>query len=267
MYNLTGTQSGLSHGLPLCSKAVWPAIVSSSNSQYSSLPLCWAQCVCLSLLSWPLWMSSCQCACPTSLSRVTRLYPPPVSGILSFLFSSWGEPLLLPLLKLPGSTLLDVSALFFLLLLLKIAALHLVAATSLTTIMMIIMIISAGESGVADSNYMMQSMLILILRVSKMFKITGHNIYFWLVTLVFLAHAHCQHDVKLSGWCKTNNKTNNFCAYFADFPEEGRCCLSLETSVASRHTKWILYQVTAVPFTFSVILKTLSRSTVQQGWH
>lgn len=33
VYNLCGTQSGLSHGLPLCSDAVWPAPVSSSRSQ------------------------------------------------------------------------------------------------------------------------------------------------------------------------------------------------------------------------------------------
>lgn len=33
VYNLCGTQSGLSHGLPLCSEAVWPAPVSSSRSQ------------------------------------------------------------------------------------------------------------------------------------------------------------------------------------------------------------------------------------------
>lgn len=39
IYNLSGTQCGLSHGLPLCSEAVWPALVSSSSSQYSSLPL------------------------------------------------------------------------------------------------------------------------------------------------------------------------------------------------------------------------------------
>lgn len=28
MYNLTGAQSGLSHGLPLCSETAWPALVS-----------------------------------------------------------------------------------------------------------------------------------------------------------------------------------------------------------------------------------------------
>ncbi len=46
MYNLAGTQSGLSHGLPPGSEALWPAVVSSSGSQRSSLPLCWALCVC-----------------------------------------------------------------------------------------------------------------------------------------------------------------------------------------------------------------------------
>lgn len=92
MYNLSGTQSGLSHGLPLCSEAVWPALVSSSNSRYSSLPLSGAHCVSVSPLSRPPWMSCCQSACPPDLSRVTRLYHPPVSGILSFLFSSCAEP-------------------------------------------------------------------------------------------------------------------------------------------------------------------------------
>lgn len=28
MYNLTGAQSGLSHGLPLCSPTAWPALLS-----------------------------------------------------------------------------------------------------------------------------------------------------------------------------------------------------------------------------------------------
>lgn len=49
------------------------------------------------VLVWVLFgglrgLSCCQSACPPDLSRVTRLYHPPVSGILSFLFSSCAEP-------------------------------------------------------------------------------------------------------------------------------------------------------------------------------
>lgn len=72
MYNLPGTQRGLSHGFPLCSDAVCPAVGSSSSNQLSPLPLYRAP----SPLSRPLWMSPCQSVF-SGLSRVTGLYPPP----------------------------------------------------------------------------------------------------------------------------------------------------------------------------------------------
>lgn len=49
-------------------------------------------CVCWVPLSGLLL--PCQPACPPAPSRVTRLYPPPVSGIFSFLFSCCAEPVL-----------------------------------------------------------------------------------------------------------------------------------------------------------------------------
>lgn len=158
-YNLPGKQTGLSHGLPLCSEVVRPVLLSSSCSRCRSEPLRWGHCVCWSLLSWPLWMPSCWSACPPDFSRVTRLYPPPVSGILSFLFSSCAEPVPSSLASL--TALCSAHLPYILTLLFTINVLHLPAATSLTTIMMIITVIRAGESAISGGNYRIQSLSIL----------------------------------------------------------------------------------------------------------
>lgn len=93
MYNLSGTQSGLSHGLPLCSEAVRACtrLFFEQSLQLPAPPLCLCRGLC----------GSCHSACPPDLSRVTRLHPPPVSGILSFLFSSCAQPVLRPLVNIP----------------------------------------------------------------------------------------------------------------------------------------------------------------------
>lgn len=91
VYNLSGTQSGLSHGLPLCSEAVRACARLFFEPQLPAPLLCLCRGLC----------GSCHSACPPDLSRVTLLHPPPVSGILSFLFSSCAQPVLQPLVNIP----------------------------------------------------------------------------------------------------------------------------------------------------------------------
>lgn len=78
---------------PLGCVAVWTAVVSSSSSSYSSLSLLGPVCLFDAFVtaSADVILSV---ACLQGLPRETCLYLPPVSGILSFLFSSWGKPVL-----------------------------------------------------------------------------------------------------------------------------------------------------------------------------
>lgn len=91
-----------------------------------------------------LCMSSCQSACPPGLSRVTLIYPPPVSGILSFLFSRCPEPVLQPVVNSTDS---NVSAVRY------VVILRQPAATSLTVIMVIIRVIALVSQGLCHANY------------------------------------------------------------------------------------------------------------------
>lgn len=89
-----------------------------------------------------LWMSSCQSACPPGLSRATLICPPPVSGILSFLFSSRAEPVLQSVNSAGPKASAARCA----------ATVRQPAATSLTAIMVIIRVMVLLSQGLRNAN-------------------------------------------------------------------------------------------------------------------
>lgn len=85
-----------------------------------------------------------------------------------------------------------------------------------------------------------------------------YNMYFSLVT-----HTQCQLGVKPVGF---KSRNEHFSSLFRWFSGRTASPSELYTSLISRYTKWILYQVAAVLVRLPVIPKTL-RKTVQRGWH